>query len=55
MDSSANNDRKKQTGKENIFPDHSGIYNVDIKKGMIILKRKGRRIYRNNFRYKSKK
>jgi hypothetical protein len=36
--------QKKHTGKENIFPDSSGNYNTEIKKGMKILQRNWRGI-----------
>jgi hypothetical protein len=48
MDSSANIDRK-QRGNENIFPASSRNYNIEIKKGMKILERNWRGLYRLNF------
>jgi hypothetical protein len=43
-----------QTGKENIIPDSSRNYNIEIKKGMKIvqLQQNWRETYRHNFSYK---
>jgi len=42
----------KKKGKKNIFPDSSRNYNIEIKKGMKILQRNCRLIYKHNSSYK---
>jgi hypothetical protein len=40
------------TEREINFPDNSRNYNIEIKKGINILQKNWRRIYRHNFSYK---